>query len=331
MEKDRNPLLDAMYSTIGFKIILASIKLGIYDITHKPIIVEDASKKINANLRNIKLLFDSLVSLGLLDKQGQYYCNTALAKKYLTSASPDYIGGLLIMSYESTGIETANLSELIQKGPAVSKIDSDAYEEVSSKDIDIMLHGQRGGYANQICQIVERLNKENTIEKILDLGGGLGVICAEILKANMHMTGMVFELPYMKQHLENVIKTYSLANRMSYICGDFIEDSIGTGYDLVIAIGCLNFAKRELANVLRKIYHALNKGGCMVCISEDIDQSEISPACMVTSWLPCRLTGIDMIMHSGELLQPIKSYFKDVRTEKSELYIGPMEIIVAYK
>ena len=134
-----NPLLNAMYSAIGFKIILASIKLGIYDITYKPIIIENASKKLNVNLRNIELLFDSLVSLGLLGKQGNYYCNTVLAKKYLTSNSPDYIGGLLVMSYEGTGIETVNLLELVNKGPAISEINSDAYAEVSNKDINIML------------------------------------------------------------------------------------------------------------------------------------------------------------------------------------------------
>lgn len=326
-----NPLLNAMYSAIGFKIILASIKLGIYDITYKPIIIENASKKLNVNLRNIELLFDSLVSLGLLGKQGNYYCNTVLAKKYLTSNSPDYIGGLLVMSYEGTGIETVNLLELVNKGPAISEINSDAYAEVSNKDINIMLRGQSGGYANQICQIVKKLNKENTIEKILDLGGGPGVICAEILKTNIHMTGTVFELPYMKNYIENIIKIYRLANRMTYIYGDFTKDSVGTGYDLVIAIGCLNFAKNDLKNILQKIYHSLNKGGRLVCISEGIDWTEVSPACMVISWLPYRLAGVDIVMHSEELLQPIRLYFKNVYVEKSELYIGPMEVIVAYK
>jgi len=39
--------------------------------------------------------------------------------------------------------------------------------------------------------------------------------------------------------------------------GDYMTDDIGDGYDLIIAVGTLNFAKHAIDSVMEKLYSAL--------------------------------------------------------------------------
>lgn len=94
----------------------------------------------------------------------------------------------------------------------------------------------------ELVDIVRGLPENSTIHKILDVG------CA---------TG--------------------LTDRAEVITGDFLKDDIGSGYDLIIGISIMLFAKGNMEMLLKKFYDALNPGGVVLLISEGIDLENPSP------------------------------------------------------
>lgn len=46
--------------------------------------------------------------------------------------------------------------------------------------------------------------------------------------------------------------------------GDYLQDSIGEGYDLILASSTLSFARHDMDSLMKKIYNALNPGGVFI-------------------------------------------------------------------
>lgn len=46
--------------------------------------------------------------------------------------------------------------------------------------------------------------------------------------------------------------------------GDYLQDSIGEGYDLILASSTLSFAGHDMDSLMKKIYNALNPGGVFI-------------------------------------------------------------------
>ena len=46
--------------------------------------------------------------------------------------------------------------------------------------------------------------------------------------------------------------------------GDYLQDSIGEGYDLIFASSTLSFAGHDMDSLMKKIYNALNPGGVFI-------------------------------------------------------------------
>ena len=46
--------------------------------------------------------------------------------------------------------------------------------------------------------------------------------------------------------------------------GDYLQDSIGEGYDLILASSTLSFAGHDMDSLMKKIYNALNLGGVFI-------------------------------------------------------------------
>jgi predicted O-methyltransferase YrrM len=129
---------------------------------------------------------------------------------------------------------------------------------------------------------------------MLDLGGDLGLIGITIVAAHPSMNGVIFDLPPVVQVAKAFIKEYGMEDRMEVLRGDFNRDSIGAGYDLVLACLYLEAAK-DLDSIVKKVYDALNTGGVFVSIfNSGMTQERTKPEPLVLSSLSMALMGHDI-------------------------------------
>lgn len=70
-------------------------------------------------------------------------------------------------------------------------------------------------------------------ELVVDVGGGTGRLLAGVLAANSGLRGIVYDLPYLRAGAEATIADAGLAQRCSFIAGDFFE-SIPAGGDVYV-------------------------------------------------------------------------------------------------
>src|SRR5262245_59771371 len=87
---------------LGFwasKTLLSSIDLGLFTERANGHLTAGAlTTRLNLHQRIARDFFDTLVSLGMLEREGDRYQNTAETAQFLVRTSPSYIGGMLEMA-----------------------------------------------------------------------------------------------------------------------------------------------------------------------------------------------------------------------------------------
>src|SRR5215813_7900868 len=87
---------------LGFwasKTLLSAIELGLFtELANGPVTASELTTRLNLYQRSARDFLDALVSLGMLEREGDRYQNPAETAQFLVRTSPSYIGGMLEMA-----------------------------------------------------------------------------------------------------------------------------------------------------------------------------------------------------------------------------------------
>ena len=195
-----------------------------------------------------------------------------------------------------------------------------------------MANNERSGPAQQVAGIVSGLSEFPSFRKMLDLGGGPGLIGIAIVAAHPSMKGVIFDKPAMVKVAETFIKEYEMEDRMDVLDGDYTTDSIGAGYDLIWASNALNFGKNNMDSLTEKIYDALNPGGVFISFCEGLTHERTKPDFVVTSMMSFALMGQDMCFDQGEIADSmLRVGFKSVRSRTLDTDWGTADLDIGRK
>src|SRR5262249_46036770 len=80
------------------KVLLSAVELGVFTtLAQGPLEAETLRERLSLHPRSARDFFDALVALGMLERDGRTYRNTAETAHFLDRAKPSYVGGLLEM------------------------------------------------------------------------------------------------------------------------------------------------------------------------------------------------------------------------------------------
>jgi SAM-dependent methyltransferase len=100
--------------------------------------------------------------------------------------------------------------------------------------------------------------------RLLDLGGGSGVMAMALLRSNPQLTAVVFDIPNVCAAGRELANENALAERISYQPGDFTQDTLPSGFDIVLECDVGSYSQ-ELLNNIRS---ALNPKGRLVIVDK---------------------------------------------------------------
>ncbi|WP_419657248.1 O-methyltransferase, family II [Desulfosarcina variabilis str. Montpellier] len=226
----------------------------------------------------------------------------------------------------------ADMAGIIRNGPPEVPQTQDWQSESRwERAVAHLAIGQRAGTAAIYADLVEKLPGFKGIKKILDLGGGPGLVGAEILGRLPGAKGVLLYLPAIISLAEQEINKQGLADRISFIAGDYNEIGFGSGYELIWASHNLYFVKDRVA-FFRRVREALADNGLFVCLHEGLTREKTAPASIVLMRLSSALEkeGRGLCFEKGEIASYLKQAgFNRVDTRMIELPAGESELVVA--
>ena len=320
-----------LIAPIRSKLLLTGIELKVFNILSEPKPSKDVAKAIGTHLGNTRVFLDSLAAMDLLQKKDGLYRNSPIAQAFLVESSPTYLGRVFTVTKPDDQF-LQDLPNLVKEGPPPPPEKPSFSEKELVKGVAIMADIERVGYAQEAVNILLELPEFPSFQKMLDLGGGPGLIGMAIVDAHPKMKGVIFDLPLVVKETKRFIKKYEMEERMEVLGGDFNHDSIGEGYDLIWASGVLQFAA-DIDSVVKKVHDALNPSGVFVSLCPFGQTHErTKPESTVLSLLSMTLMGQEIEIDQGYVADSVlRVGFKSVRSRNIDTFMGPMELDIGRK
>jgi hypothetical protein len=104
------------------------------------------------------------------------------------------------------------------------------------------------------------------INKLVDVGGGLGTMLVTLLAANPHLTGVLFDAPTVVEQAKETITAAGVEGRCERVGGDFFA-SVPAGGDAYILSHIIHdWPVEECHTILRNCKEAMNPGGRILIV-----------------------------------------------------------------
>jgi len=187
------------------------------------------------------------------------------------------------------------------------------------------------GVAELVAGLVEELPEYPDLRRMLDLGGGPGLVCTTAVARHPRLTGVVCDQPAVLDVTREEIAAAGLEGRVGAIPGDYNTVDMGSGYDLVWASHCLYFVT-DLDRLFERVLAALNPGGVFMSLHEGLSDENTQPEPVLLSHFALALEGQDKCFEHGEIAAALhRAGFESVESRDTDLIMGKMELVTARK
>jgi predicted O-methyltransferase YrrM len=267
------PIADMINGYRTSHILLASIEKGIFSRLSDSKSAESLATEIGTDPRTTERFLNVLVSLKLLTKSDNKYVNTFDAETYLVEGKSHYIGNLIRITVGSN-----LLLSHIDKSMSNDGSLQDILKEHTFDEIQILGHAE-GALHHELASIFETLKdipEFTQATRVLDLGGAHGAYSMAFARNNSSTQVTMFDRPDIIPIGKKYVSRHGMENRIQFISGDFFEDDIGNGYDLVF-ISHVFYQKKGIETVLRKIHESLDDKGIIVLNHWVVNETRTGP------------------------------------------------------
>jgi ubiquinone/menaquinone biosynthesis C-methylase UbiE len=238
------------------RIIMTALELDLFTaIGSRTSSVAALASKLNVSARGLAILCRNLAALGLLNKRGNTYRNSPLARVELNRKSSSYRGEYLDL-VQTHRHDYEQLTASVRTGTPID-LDQDDDPKSRRSFTWAMHHRSR----EQARQVARRLNL-GTARTLLDLGGGPGTYAIAFLAHNRSLRATVADRPAALKVAQEIAASHPGRSRLSFAAVDFMKDPLPGRFDVVWVSNIIHiYSPDENQALLKKIARTLNPGG----------------------------------------------------------------------
>ena len=122
-------------------------------------------------------------------------------------------------------------------------------------------------------QLAESLDLSG-VTRLMDLGGGSGVVSLALLRRYPDLTSVVVDIPNVCAAGREIAADYPLADRITFHPADFLSDDLPSGFDVVLECD-VNVYGEELFG---KVRESLHRSGRFVIVDQLAPAQGVAPS-----------------------------------------------------
>ncbi|HSH70198.1 MAG TPA: class I SAM-dependent methyltransferase [Deferrisomatales bacterium] len=270
---------DLRFLAAGFQpaqLLLTALELGVFDALGAGARSrEQLAADLGVDLRATGIACNALVSLGLLEVDDGGYRNAAGAQRFLCSASSEYRGSIL-RHIHATWEDWGALADTWR---SARSLQARKDQQLPSSDAGLrhFILGMENLTRELAPQLAARLPVARC-RKILDLGGGPGNYALAFALREPAAEVVHFDLEPTSAVAREFLSGRPGSERITFRAGDFLQTSLGDGYDLVWASQILHqLGEADLQRLLARIGSAMAPGGVLAIHEHFLNADKVSP------------------------------------------------------
>jgi len=268
------PFWDLTLSAVRADALRIALEWKLFDLLQVPTSAHLIARQLELDPANTGFWLEALWSMDLLqreERQPPLYRNTPVASDYLRSDATDYCGDAWTFRLRGMRRFGSQLGEQVRAGQPDSQ-PTDMTTTIDNWTAAARLQiaqEQRAVTVDVALRLTALVPEFSQARRLLDLGGGPGLVAIALVRDNPLLSGEVFDFEKTVEVAAANIQRAGLEQRLGVRGGNLASDPIGDGYDVIWCSSVLHFVP-DLPATLAKIHAALRPGGVLISAHAEI-------------------------------------------------------------
>lgn len=294
----RDPTLPVRLSTAYWdsQVFLTANRLALFDhLTAGPRTAAQIAAELGLEARGARLFLNACAALGLLQTDGESYCNSQVSQAFLVRGSPAFMGNAVLYSdqlYDTWG----RLEQCLRRGEPV--LPAQSYLGADPDRTRAFVHGMHdraSGIARSLIGLVDLTGRR----RMLDVGGGPGTYSVLFARQYPTLRSLVLELEAVARIGREMVAGSDAHDRVEFVTGDYHTSDFPSECDVVLMSGMFHReTERDCRRLIRKAAECLTPAGLLVVSDVFTDRGGASPSFAALFGLNMMLTAAGGGVHA---------------------------------
>ncbi|MCC2669465.1 MAG: O-methyltransferase family 2 [Armatimonadetes bacterium] len=260
----------------GSKAFLSAVELGVFtELAEGPLALEPLTARLGLHARSARDFFDTLVALGMLEREAGVYRNTPETDLFLDRRKPSYIGGILEMGNARLYGFWGSLTEALRTGEPQNEA-----KHGGPSPFDVLYAdparlrqflGAMTGISIGTARAIAQRFPWARYRSFVDVGCAQGCLPVQVALAHEHLEGAGYDLAAVGPVFEEYVADSGLESRLRFLSGDFFQDPLPHADVIVMGHILHDWDLEQKRMLLAKAYDALPSGGAVLIYEALID------------------------------------------------------------
>lgn len=278
------------------QVLLTANRLGLFDaLAAGPLNAAETAARLGLDPRMTALFLNACVGIGLCEKDGDVYSNSAASAFFLASGGPAPMHNS-IRFMDDLYATWGRLEDALKTGkPVKTAATYLGSDEAQTRHFVHSMHERALAIGRSLPEVVDLSGRR----RMLDVGGGPGTFSALLTARYPGLRSEVLELAGVADVAEEILAATGAAERVSMRRGDYHSSEFGEGYDVVLMCGMFHRESEESCRrLVAKAHASLVAGGLLVVSDVFADAGGATPEFAALFGITMMLTAPDGGMHA---------------------------------
>ena len=267
--------IDVLVPLVQTRAIMAAVKLGVFealrDGARTP---QEVAQSCQLDDDCLQLLLRVLASTRYARQHGARYALTRLGRRSLLSGAPGELRGYVELNYQQwrwiEGLESTLTSGTGVDFHAALPSASDAWAAYQRAMLEL---------ERPVAKLLaRRIPVPRDARKLLDLGGGPGLLGAAVCQAHPPLTSTVIDLEAALPEARRLAQTEGIAPLVTHRAGDLTDCELEPATDVVLVCNILHHFTRPLRQQLvRRAFDSLKPNGTIAIFETEARAAKAAP------------------------------------------------------
>lgn len=272
-----------MNNTIVPHLLYVVVELGIADLlVTKPQTADELAQATGAHAPALFRMLRGLASYGLFTLDSEQRFGLTPLSEVLRADHPESLASnILYVNHPDTQRMLGDSLNAIMTGQQAFAhlLGTDAFSYYRDHpEVGHRFNQFMSDQFNQDVASVVACYDFQPYRHVVDVGGGIGSLILAILRANPHMQGTLFDVPYSALAAQQALDDAELADRCRFVAGDFFQ-AVPAGGDIYTLKNVVHDWSDEQAITLLRVCGAAMQPGSTLLLIENVfpDQGVPTP------------------------------------------------------
>jgi len=285
----------------------AALELGLFwQLADEPRDAASMAATLGIPTNRCGYWLDLLSSVGLLDEVPRGYAPSSMAQAAILDSYSQETWALLAQEAREHGPAVHDLAQRIHEPRAgwealglthPDYVDHMRESSQRARRFTRMLYELHRPLADELAETLDL----NNVKRLMDLGGGSGVMSMGLLRRYPHLSSVVVDIANVCAAGREIAAEKGMEQRLTYHATNLLEDDLPLGFDMVLE--CDVGVYREA--LFRNVHDALNSGGRFVIVDDRVEEKGVVPSDYLPSAFLDSLEDQDFTLPSVEGIEAL--------------------------